>query len=239
MARNIVPINNQHHAHLKIKPGISLDHVKDEHVIPVTVHEFVHLSADFPVAFAKNPETGQFHAVGMMGFKAGENYQVQNGEWAGQLPPGIVSTYPFSLVPNPHDENQMYVTGDMDSDLFDVDEGEALFNEDGTETEAFVTRKNNVTNYYEHSQMTHIFCAMIASMDLFESRNLSIDLNGEKAGIEGIYMISEEKLNALPDEKFLDLKQRGFLPAIFAHIASINQVRRLAKLRMQKLAAEG
>lgn len=239
MARNIVPINNEQHANLKLKPALDLERFEKENILPVTVHEVTRLAADFPIAFAKAPDTGQFQTFAMLGFKNGENYLIQDGQWMGQVPPGIIMTHPFVLAANPHDEKQMFIAADMDAEVFDVNEGRALFNEDGSESDFFIERKKNVTDYFEHAQITMMFGQLLADLDILESQNLTIEADGEKLGIEGIYVVSEAKLNALPDEKFLDLKQRGFLPIIYAHLMSFNQVRALAKLRLKKMASEG
>ena len=239
MARNIAPVNYELHANMKLKPSLDLERFEKENILPVTVHEVTRLSADFPIAFAKAPDTGQFQTFAMLGFKQGENYLIQNGEWMGQVPPGIIMTHPFIVVPNPHNEQQMMIAADMDADVFDVNEGQALFNEDGSDSDFFAERKKNVADYFEHAQITMMFGQMLADLEILDSQNMTIEADGEKLGVEGIYVVNEEKLNALPDEKFLDLKQRGFLPVIYAHLMSFNQVRRLAKLRLQKMALKG
>jgi hypothetical protein len=239
MANNIEPINFEKHAQLKMKPGVDLARFENEHILPVTVHEVTRLAADFPIAFAKAPDTGQFQTFAMVGFKQGENYMIHNGEWHGQVPPGIVMTNPFVLVRNPHNEEQMFIAADVDSPLFDDKEGQPLFNEDGSETDFFVERKENVRAYFEHAQVTMMFGQALADLDLLQPQNLTIEVGTEKLGVESVYVVSEEKLDALSDEQFLDLKKRGFLPVIYAHLASFNQVRRLAKMRLQQQPAQG
>ena len=110
------------------------------------------------------------------------------------------------------------------------EEGEALFDADKKETAVFAKRKEDVSRYFELNQMTDVFCQMLADMDLLTSRDLNVDIGGEKITIQSVYLIDDKKLNALSDEKFLELRQRGFLPAIFAHKSSLTQVRRLAEM---------
>lgn len=234
MARNIVPINQEHHANLKVKEGHSFAHVAQENIVPLNVYEFVGAACEYPIIFIKNAETGRFQSVAMMGFKPGENYFVKDGVWQGLMIPALVASYPFRLVPNPHNEEQLFMAIDLECDLVGEDEGLPLFKEDGTETDFFAMRRGEVTRCFEHNQVTEGFCQILADMDLLVSRDLNLDLDGEKFTVQSVYVLDDEKFNKLSDEQFLDLRKRGFLPPIFAHRNSLNQIRRLAEMRARK-----
>ena len=57
------------------------------------------------------------------------------------------------------------------------------------------------------------------------------ELNGEKIGINGVYLVDEKVLNSLSDEDFLELRKKGFLAPIYNHLGSLHQLSRLAKLK--------
>jgi hypothetical protein len=44
-------------------------------------------------------------------------------------------------------------------------------------------------------------------------------------------VINEERLNNFSDAKFLEVRQNGYLPAIFAHLISLSQIERLASMK--------
>ena len=232
MARQIVPINQEHHADLKVKDGGDFSQVANENIVPLVVYEFMLCASECPIIFIKHGETGRFQPVALMGFKPGENYFVDGDKWRGMFIPGLVASYPFRLVPNPHNEEQLFMAVDMDSQLVGNDDGNALFNADGSESEFFAKRKQEVTKYFEFNQITDGFCQLMADLDLFTARDMNLDLNGEKITIQSVYMLDDEKFNKLSDERFLDLRKRGFLPAIYAHRNSLNQVRRLAEMKL-------
>ncbi len=46
-----------------------------------------------------------------------------------------------------------------------------------------------------------------------------------------IYLVSEQKLAKLANDEFISLRERGYLPAIYAHLGSLHQLQRLAALK--------
>ena len=65
-------------------------------------------------------------------------------------------------------------------------------------------------------------------MDLLEQKTVSFqprDNQGNPVGqqqkIADYWAVSEDKLNALPTEKFLELRSNGALGAIYAHLISL------------------
>ena len=53
---NIVPLNHQQHATLKIQDKKDFTRFKEQHLIPVVVQDFIPLAAEFPIVFVKNTE---------------------------------------------------------------------------------------------------------------------------------------------------------------------------------------
>ena len=49
--------------------------------------------------------------------------------------------------------------------------------------------------------------------------------------IGGIYTVDEQKLNALSDEDYLDLRRQGIIPLIYAHLSSLQQLRRISEMQ--------
>ena len=55
--------------------------------------------------------------------------------------------------------------------------------------------------------------------------------------ITGCYVINEERLNNFSDTKFVEIRQKGYLPAIYAHLISLSQIERLASMKKSPAAA--
>ncbi|WP_262689716.1 SapC family protein [Kordiimonas aestuarii] len=233
MAR-IVPLHPDQHSKLKVKDGAEFNLVEAEHIIPLVVHEFVAAATDMPIVFVKNSDTGQFQAVAMLGVKPGENVYVNDGKWLGMYVPAILSQAPFRLMPNSHNQDQLMLAINEESELASSGEGELLFGDDGEPTEYLKKRQKGVETFFEHNQVTQGFVALLAEMELLVERTLNIDVDGEKINLSGVYFVDEEKLGSLSDEKFMDIKKRGFLPVIYAHLISLNQIRRLGQLKADR-----
>ena len=233
----ITPLNHDLHKNIKIKPGVDFSLFKRDHIIPLVVHEFVAACNDVPIAFVKNEKTGQFQAAAILGLKPEQNLYEQDGKWMGMYVPAIMSNIPFALIADAHDNTRMMLGFDEDSNQVSTEEGVALFDADGKESAELERRKNAVQTYFEHSQVTMSFIDLLTQMDLLAERTISIDVNGDKITLNGLYFVDEEKLMGLADDQFLDLKKRGFLPVIYAHMISFNQVRRLGRMKTLRGAA--
>ena len=77
-------------------------------------------------------------------------------------------------------------------------------------------------------QATVEFGRILKDMDLLEQKTVSFqprDNQGNPVGqqqkIADYWAVSEDKLNALPTEKFLELRSNGALGAIYAHLISL------------------
>ena len=228
MTLNIMAINAETHADLKVVPARDFAQVKDQNLVTLVVYEFTLCACEYPIIFIKGQETGKFQPAALMGFKQGENYFVKDNKWRGLYIPGIIATYPFRIVPHPDGGDQLFMAADMNSPLVGTEKGEALFNADKTETPFFSQVKADVSQYYQQVMVTENFCKILADMDLFSARDLNVEIDGEKVSIQGVYLIDDEKLDALSDENFLKLRQQGLLPAIYAHKNSAHQIRHLA-----------
>ncbi|MBY5921822.1 SapC family protein [Ferrimonas balearica] len=226
MEAQIVPLQKEKHANTKIKDDPGFAHVKDQHIVPVVVHEFVRASNDFPIVFVKNNESGQFRAVVMLGFKQGENY-FAGSAWKGVYIPAAITHYPLALVPDMQNPGQLMVAVNEASDRVGDEEGHALF--EAGEPSAFLERKKeSLGRFIESDQITQAFVTKLNELELLENRTLNLKLQGDEYNIGGIYMVNEKALNELSDEAFGELRKRGFLPLVYAHLASLHQVNRLA-----------
>lgn len=229
MSQNIQPLNKDVHGKLKIKQQKNFAHVASQHLAPVVVHEFARASAEFPVVFVKNSDDGSFQPVALFGVKPGENLYTSTERWEGTYAPASVTNYPLALVPEGKDSNNFMVVIATETSVVNEEEGNALFDENGEETEYLTRRKEGLGKYMEHAHITRAFTKELVDKDLLVAQNLEIDMNGQKIQINGIYLVDEKKLHELSDEDYLALRKRGYLAPIYAHLGSMNQIHRLVQ----------
>jgi hypothetical protein len=56
---------------------------------------------------------------------------------------------------------------------------------------------------------------------------MKVRVKNEMKNISGAYVINEERLNSLSDEKFIDIKNKRYLSVIYSHLSSLAQIERL------------
>ncbi|WP_286263213.1 SapC family protein [Thalassotalea atypica] len=228
------PLNFIDHGQIKIKPTRHFPHVQGQQIVPLIIHEFSSAAAEMPVVFVKNAETGSFQPVAIMGFEEGENLFYGEPKWRGHYVPAAIMHHPFALMPSKEDANNLQVILIETDTVMAETDGEALFKEDGTETEYMAKRKNALGTYYENMHITTAFVDFLKEKELLVEQTLNIDINEQKRQLSGLYLVDEKKLNALSDEDFGEVRRRGYLPSIYAHMLSVHQLNRLATLKTQK-----
>lgn len=234
MTAKFVPLNHEQHCELKIKETRTFDHVKNEQLVPVVMHEFGRVAADFPVVFVKDGETSKFLPVALMGLQPEENVFCSGSEWAHGYVPMAMRRYPLALQLESKDSNQVMVCIDENSSLLSKTEGNALFNDKGEQTDYLKSRVENVLRFVEQAQVTGKAIELLVEKDLLESRQLNVQLeNGKSFTLNGVYVINEKKFSELSDEAFAELRKRGLLPVVYAHLLSLQQVHKIA---VKKLA---
>jgi len=225
----MTPLNNKVHAKLKVLHKNDVSRFKDQHLIPVTAQDFIPLSTEFPIIFVKNEETGQFTSVAMMGIKAGINLYCQDTEWSCPVAPVGFNNAPFSLVKTADDSDEVLVCFDEKSPLITSEAGNALFDDKGEQTEYLSQRTEALLRVASFTEQTKAIIETLASKKLFVAKALNVKLASQEKPflLNGIYMIDENVLNSLSSAEFEELRTKGVLPLIFAHLASLHQITRL------------
>lgn len=229
MSLQIAPLQKEKHAKLKIDTTNALAFALEQHILPVVVQEFVRVGAELPIVFIKDPASENFDVVAMLGLKTGENLMIADGKWQGFYVPKVLWNHPLVLADDPSKEGQLLVALVESSPMLNAETGHNLFNDDGTESDFLKFRIDSMREFLMQSQSTRAFNKALAEMDLLVPQTLTMTLQGSPREISGIYIVDEKKLNSLSDEQVLDLNKRGMMPAIYAHLMSLQQVQRLGE----------
>jgi len=235
---SFVPLTKEAHANTKVKIAADFDHVRNQHILPVLAQEFGPISGELPIVFVKNSESDTVAAVVMTSLTPGTNLLLDGDKWKTRYVPACVRNVPFVLMNAPEGSEGQFVVGVDEDHALVGDEGEALFNEDGSESEFLDARKKSLGQYYDFDQMTHAIAKLLEEKGLLEARTLTVEVKGEKRNIDGILVVSEEKLSELSDEDFLDLRKRGLLPMIYAHLGSLQHIQLLARFTAEEVTSE-
>ena len=231
MFKKVVPVNQERHARKKIKPVENFKFASDFHIAYLTMHEFVRAAAIYPLVFIEDKEKDEFRPVAMLGLDAGENLFIgASGKWEASYIPAIIRRYPFALSHVGEDKRYL-VCIDEESDLVSDTEGSPMFSETGEPTQVIENVKKYLSELQQMDALTQEFCKFLSEHNLFVPLNMRVRQDDKIKNISGCYVINEERLNNLSDELFIEVRNKRYLPPIYAQLTSLSQIERLVMLK--------
>ena len=237
MFKSLVPVNKARHEGKKIKQVEGFGFAADFHIASIMVHEFARAASLYPVVFLEDKEQDSFRPVVLMGMDAGENLFVgADGKWQASYVPAIIRRYPFALA-SAGEEGKFTVCIDEGSDLISDTEGLPLFNEQGEPAEALENVKRYLGELQQMDAFTNEFCKYMVAHNMLTPLNMRVQQADQVKNINGCYVINEERLNGLSVDGFMELRDKRYLPAVYAHLLSLAQIERLMTLKDERLAA--
>jgi hypothetical protein len=216
------------------------------HICPLTVPEFGPAAVCYPIIFVG----AEHQPVTVFGLEDGTNLfaDPEAGFEPDVYIPAYIRRYPFVLAqaeqPAAGEEERMLVGVDRGYSHI-VEGGQFPFFENGEPTQ-YTQRCIQFCNDFEaQHRMTISFVQLLRDLDLFENRNATYQPQGPDGAPQGdpvtvaqFFAVSEQKLNALPQEKLKELRDNGALAQIYAHLTSLFAWERLimrALIRQQKI----
>lgn len=212
------------------------------HAVPLTVTEFSLAAVTGPIIFVGDEKI----PLAVMGLNAGDNmFVTPEGLFeAGVYVPAYIRRYPFVFA-NDEKAGQMVLCIDRAAE-FIVEGGDLpFFDPEGKPSEYTQGCIDFCNDYENERQRTQGFVQILIDNDLFETKvanHVPIDADGQPGEPEKIaeyFGVSVEKLQALPTEKFIELRDNGALGQIYAHLVSLVGWDRLIALAMHRIATAG
>ena len=233
----LVAIDNQNHLNLKVDAAKAELHGAGLHLVPAVMSEFTNMAVQYPLVITKNADTGQFVVAAMLGFESGENLFWRGGQWQGLYLPLQIRRQPF-FVGNPEQKvaGDYVVCFDSESPAITSNDGQALFSEDGVDTEYFQQAKFCLAQLLEGELANKKLLEQLQSMELLQMMQMEVTFaNQQSTTLNGLYTIDTEKLAALSAEKIASLHKAGLLQAIYTLITSLGQIHHLIDLKNKQL----
>ena len=207
------------------------------HAVPLTVGEFGLAAVTGPIIFVGDEKL----PIAVMGLNSGENMFVRpDGVFeAGVYVPAYIRRYPFVFATD-QVAGQMVLCIDRAADFIVPGGDMPFFEADGQPSEYTKNCIEFCNSFEVERQRTTAFVQLLKDLDLFESKTANFTpLNpdgtaGEPTKIADYFGVSEEKLNKLPAEKFIELRDNGALQQIYAHMFSLVGWDRLIALAMAR-----
>lgn len=227
MYKKIELLNKATHKNSAIKEIKDLAFAKELMSAPLTAGEFFEACKDYPIVFTKD-ENGNWGASAIFGYKEKQNlFLGADNRWeSGRYVPGFIRRYPFLFVKQ---EEQLVLA--FDSSVASDDEADKdrrFFTPEGASTKMLENTLKFLNQYTHDERATVEFIKQLDSWGLLEQKVASfINKKGEQHNLNGLYVVSEEKLKHLGKKKQEDMCQKQAIPLITAHLISLSNVQRL------------
>ncbi|WP_066718799.1 SapC family protein [Sphingomonas pituitosa] len=199
------------------------------HFAQIVISEFVSAAHEFPIFFTKHPETGSFYAGVVLGLKPNESLSGENGRLTGYRPADL-ERQGFYLV----DEG---IVIDPSHPVFAGPVGDLLFDGEGAPSAALRRIQHALGTLRAGLPETDAAIKRLMDRRLLEPVDIHLNFDdGSYIQLDGLYTVSLDRLQALPDDAVLDLFRQGDLQLAYAQSSSIAHVRRLARRYNDRLA---
>jgi hypothetical protein len=245
----LVAIDNKNHLNLKVDAAKAELHGAGLHLVPAVMSEFTNMAVQYPLVITKHADTGQFVVAAMLGFEAGENLFWRDGQWQGLYLPLQIRRQPFFVgnpeknpEPNPDHNSEEKVSGDYvvcfdsESPAIASSDGQALFYDNGVDTEFFQQAKFCLAQLLEGELANKQLLEQLENMDLLQVMKMEVTFaNQQSTTLNGLYTIDTEKLAALSSYNISSLHKAGLLQAIYTLITSLGQIHHLIDLKNKQL----
>lgn len=206
---------------------VGFDFARTVNSVPLVLAEFAQAGLEYPIVFAGQP--GDEVPAVLLGLTAGDNLFVEDdGRWAtGSYVPAFIRRYPFVLAEKAGGEDFTVCVDEAFPGL-SAASGEPLFNEDGSDGPVLKHAIAFLTNFQDGLKATRTFTARVRELGLLEAKTIRLEpAEGEASMLQGLSVVSEERLRALKGKPLQNLLASGELAAIHAHLQSLNNTRRL------------
>jgi hypothetical protein len=223
-----VLLDREQHRRRRVRPGSSFAFARQANSLYLAGAEFNEACKEYAIVFTR-AQNGKVIPVVVLGLRSQENLFLDaQGRWQARYVPAYVRRYPFVLAQLPGQD--MAVCIDEAYPGLGETEGEALFDEQGQETPFLKNALEFLTQYQRDYQRTEAFCQRLQEAGLLTEMNAQAKLaDGRSFTVNGLLVVDEKKLRALPDASVLALFRSGELHLVAMHLVSLSNLQNLVE----------
>lgn len=219
------PLNREKHERLRMGATQTHNRFRETTLVPIIIDEIAKVAREYPIIF---PDNATGLPCALTGMKPDTNAYVDaDGRWLADYIPMHVRQYPFALskVPNAQQQDcdkQFRLCIDPTAEEFRDLEGVRVFDNNGELTPEASAKGDIARKLMERSGITKALVRVLDEAGLLAERSIKMKLfNGETHVVQGFKVVDEKLLNAIPDEEFVALRNKGAMPLIYAQLMSM------------------
>src|SRR3954469_6253528 len=221
MPRHVM-LNNVAHKDLRVIVRYGADYGDNVGSVLVFPTEYGDIQREFPIFFRKDPTTGEYQSVALLGFEKTENLFLRDdGRWEGAYVPGVLARGPFLIG-----FQEREVGGDLIKDpVIHIDiedprvsrtEGHPVFLPQGGNSPYLEYITKILAGIREGIEISKAMFALYTELDLIEPVKLEVKPTPDQNySVVGLHTISQQKLRELDGAKLERLNRAGFLEGAF------------------------
>lgn len=223
---HLVELSRSEHRELRIRADRVEACAAGQHLIPIVASEFRKAAIQYPIVFAKSPETGRFGAYALCGLAPEENLFWTGTELDVAYVPLNVRRQPFYLG-DAGGANVLCI--DVESPCVDASGTKAIVDADGGDSAYLKETLAILQELVAGAALTEQFIETLLSLELLVPITLDIVLDdGTPLQAHGLY--------GLDEERFRQVDVRGSLDLFYAVMISSGQIFRLIQRKNRRLA---
>lgn len=237
-------LNNVAHHDLRVMLRFGPDYGDDSGMVRAFPTEFAELQREYPIFFRADPDSGEYHAVALLGLGQHENLFVQDGRWNAGYLPGMVAKGPFLIG-----FQEQWIDGalrqepvihvDLDDPRISVSEGEPVFLPQGGNSPYLDHVAGVLRGIRDGVEGGRPMFAAFAALGLIQPVKLELQLDdSHRVALDGLHGIDRARLAALDASALHRLHQAGYLEGAYLVLASQHNLRRLMAEKQRRLRAE-
>lgn len=222
--QDLMPLNTRDHLKFRNRPTDAAPWLSGQHVVPLTADEFIQAGRHYPIIFSSgtNPLP-----LALFGLNEGVNtFFDDEGKLIDPVyVPAYIRRYPFILAKLSSEKDDLSLCFDPTSDAIgEFDEGELLFNEDGSTTEQTKMILDFCEKFEQAGMRTKALIDELTKHDLLMDGEVGIERSdnpGKPYLYKGFRMVDQNKLAEIDAETLAQWTKNGLLAIIYAHLFSL------------------
>src|SRR3981081_3000193 len=196
---HLVELSREEHSELKISPDLAEASAARQHLIPIVASEFRKAAIQYPIVFAKNPETGRFAAFVLNGLEPEENLFWSGTKLDVAYVPLNIRRRPFFVgtadASSGASGNVMCI--DIESSCVTASGQKSIVDADGSDSPYLKEILPIIRELVEGHNHTTDFINTALSLDLLCPILLEIVLeDGKSLHVEGLYSVDENRFRS-------------------------------------------
>jgi len=237
-------LNNVTHKDLRVITRYGAEFGDEVGTVLTFPTEYADVQREYPIFFRKDPASGDYHSVALLGFGKNENLFLEKGRWLADYVPGMVVRGPFLIGLQGREvdgelRQEPVIHVDMEHRRVSHTEGEPVFLPKGGNSPYLDHIASVLRGIHAGVEMSKAMFAAFSALDLIGPVSLDVKLSEEEGySVVGLHTVDQRKLAALDGASLERLNRAGFLQGAFLVIASLGNVKKLMAMKQRKRAAQ-